>query len=131
VKVITTIFTDPAWKFSWAIASPNQLAALNDIGAVVVLRRADGRGRDFALGVAGFEYVLKAEEEGRIAEGYVALGLSIKGNRPEFVAAERVQVVHERLREYAPIDGDFGRYWWITREFMPAASMRLDPHAPF
>jgi putative tryptophan/tyrosine transport system substrate-binding protein len=24
-----------------------------------------------------------------------------------------------------------GAYWWITREFMPAASMALDPNAPF
>jgi hypothetical protein len=136
MKMIETIFTNSSWKFSTAIAYPNQLAARNDvagtiIGAVVALRRTDGRGQDFALSTAGLEYLLKAEEEGRIAEGYVVLGYLSNDGRREFVAAERAHVVHERLRGYAPLDGDLGLYFWITREFMPAVSMRLDRNAPF
>jgi hypothetical protein len=129
----TTIFTDPGWKLSTAIAYPNQLGRLDQdgdtIGVVIVLR---GRGQDFALGVAGLEYLIKAEQEGRITTGYVVLAQA-NGERPEFIAAEKAAVVYERLRKYIPRDGKLGlgSYWWITVDFMPAMTMKLNPNAPF
>jgi hypothetical protein len=131
--VISTIFSNPSWTLSQAVAFPNQLGRLDHdgaiIGAVLVLR---GRGQDFALGVAGLEYVTTAEKEGRITDAYVVLAQrSADGGRREFIAAEKAAVVHERLREYAPREGQFGRYWWISVEFVPATSMGLSPDAPF
>jgi hypothetical protein len=103
------------------------------IGAVVVLQ---GRGQNFALGVAGLEYLLKAEQESRVTEAHVSLWQR-SGKRWEFIAAEKAAVVHERLRNYVPRDGNYGPYWWISADFMPTSSMaltssmRLNPDAPF
>jgi hypothetical protein len=130
--VIASIFTDPSWKFS-DVVFPNLLAWKEDpdgniiIIAVVALRRVDRRGSDYALGEAGLKRVLKPEH---IAEAYVVLGLA-NGERREFVAAEKATVVRDRLRDYAPQDGKFGPFLWITPEFMPASTMRLAPDAPF
>ena len=128
---LNTIFSDPAWKLSTAIAYPNQLGRLDQdgttAGAVIVVR---GRGQDFALGVNGLEYVVKAEQEGRINAGYVVLAQA-NGRRPEYIAAEKAAVVHERLRAYAPREGQLGPYWWITADFRPAMTMKLSPNPPF
>ena len=142
--VIATIFTDPSWKFS-DVVFPNLLAWKEDhdgkiiIVVVVALRRADRRGQDYALGKAGLDRVLDAldfqeraipDEADRYLEAYVVLGLA-NGERREFIAAEKATVVRDRLRDYAPQDGKFGPFLWITPEFMPASTMRLAPDAPF
>jgi hypothetical protein len=128
---LSTIFSDPAWKFSTDKAYPNQLGRLDQDGTTTgVLVVSRGRGQDFALGVNGFEYLIKAEQEGRITTGYVVLAQA-NGGRPEFIAAEKAAVVHERLRAYAPREGQLGPYWWITADFMPAVTMKLSPNAPF
>ena len=132
---LATIFSNPAWRLSNAVAYPNQLGRLDHdgttIGAVVVMRR-EGRGQDFALGVAGLRYILEAEQKGRISEGHVVLAHGLNGNnRPTFIASERAQVVDERLRDHAPWEGKLGPYWWITADFQPTASMSLEPNAPF
>jgi hypothetical protein len=126
------------WKvYSSAVASPNKLGRrLNGNGgvdgAVVALRNPARRGRDFALNVDRLKHTLKREQEGIIAEGYVVLGLlSAKGSKAEFVAEERAQIVYERVCEIPPLDGDLGLYWWITEDFMPAASMARDPDEAF
>ena len=132
-QIIATMFSNPSWKFS-DVVFPNLLAWLEDHNgaittiAVVVLRRGDRRGQDFALGVAGLERVLKAEH---ITEAYVVLGRQLDGERREFLAAEKATVVRDRLRDYPPRDGKYGSFWWITAEFMPAISMALSPDAPF
>ena len=82
------------------------------------------------MGANGLEYLMKAEQEGRINTGYVVLAQA-NGTRPEFIAAEKAAVVHERLRDYPPREGQLGPYWWITVDFMPAMSMKLSPNAPF
>jgi hypothetical protein len=131
-------FDNSDWKvYSSAVAFPNKLGRrLNGNGgvdgAVVAMRKAGGRGRDFALSVTGLEHTLKREQERIIAEGYVVLGrLLAKGSKAEFVAEEKAQIVHERLRDIPPLDGDLGPYWWITEDFMPAISMGPDPDEAF
>ena len=94
---LNTVFSNPAWKLSTAVAHPNQLGRLDQdgttIGVVIVMR---GRGQDFALGVNGLEYLMKAEQEGRITTGHVVLAQA-NGILPEVIAAEKATVVHERL----------------------------------
>jgi hypothetical protein len=76
IMELSSIFSNPAWKFSQAIAYPNQLSRFDHngttIGAVVVLRPDGGRGQDFALGTAGMKYLLQAEQEGRWIPGICA-----------------------------------------------------------
>lgn len=129
---LSTIFSDPAWKLSTATeAYPNQLARYDQddttTGVLVVMR---GRGKDFAVGANGLKYLLKAEQEGRINTGYVVLAQA-NGGRPEYIAAEKAVVVHERLRDYPPRDGQLGPYWWISNDFLPAMTMKLSPNALF
>jgi hypothetical protein len=130
---ISTIFSNPAWKFSTDKTYPHQHGLLDQdgikTGAIIVLR---GRGQDFALGLNGFVYVVKAEQEGAITIAHVVLAQA-NGGRPEFIAAEKASVVHERLRNYVPIEGrlGLGPYWWITVDFMPAMTMKLSPNALF
>src|SRR5262245_52622402 len=113
----STIFTDPSWKFS-DVVFPNLLAWKEDrdgniiIIAVVALRLVNRRGVDFALGKAGLERVLNAEPP--IPEAYVVVGKQLDGGRREFIAAEKATVVHNRLNGYAPQDGKFGPFYWIT-----------------
>jgi hypothetical protein len=131
--LLTTIFANQAWRFSQPRGMyPNVLARLEHddriIGAVVVVR---GHGQDFALGEAGLDRVVKAEQEGRITIGYVVLA----NEANIFTAAEVAQTVYDRLREYPLLDGKFGSYWWITDQFQPSSTMRqtrrFDPDAVF
>jgi hypothetical protein len=116
-----------AWKISSpAFVFPNQLARLGQEGAVVVIRREGTRGQDFALGVAGLEYVLQREQDGTIVTGLVVLA-----NSQRFLASEKAGLVHERLQGIAPSDGRYGPFWWITSEFLPAAALARDEDAPF
>src|SRR3984957_5473604 len=95
------IFTDPSFRSSSTQCYPNRLYGDGKkIGAVVVVRGQ--RGNDFALGVAGIDYVLKAEAEGRIKQGFVVLAKQNGGAVPEYIAATRVTEVHERLRDLTP-----------------------------
>jgi hypothetical protein len=131
-KIIATIFTDPSWKLSQAVGFPNSHARLDRddaiYGAVVV---RGGRGPDYALNEEALEYLLEAKKEGRITLAYVVLAQLAADGRLEFVAAEEADVVRERLRGVPPREGRFGRYWWITVEFMPASTMRLSSDAVF
>jgi len=137
-KVMATMFSNPAWKLSQSLSYPNTLGALNyngsKIGALAVLR---GRGRDFPLSKAGLEYLIKMEQEGRIAEAQVSLWTrpEKKGEQPEFIAIEKATVVRDNIGDTPPQDGEYGPYWWITVEFKPAASSssgrRYDPDEIF
>ena len=93
-----------------------------------------GHGQDFALGVNGLEYLMKAEQEGRITTGHVVLAQA-NGILPEVIAAEKATVVHERLCNYVPRDGQLGKGWdpigGFTADFMPATTMKRSPNAPF
>lgn len=123
---IENIFTDPSFRSSSTQCYPNRLYGNgNDIGAVVAVQ---GRGgEDFALGVAGLEYVIKAEEEDRIKQGYVVLAKQNSGNSLEYLASERATEVAERLRNVTPREGKWGLYHWITRWFYAVGDQR----APF
>jgi hypothetical protein len=128
---LSTIFSNPAWKFSTDKTYPHQHGLLDQdgikTGVIIVLR---GRGQDFALGVNGLTHVIKAEQEGRIKIAHVVLA-QINGEKPEYIAAEKAAVVHERLCNYLPIEGrlGLGPYWWITADFMPATTMKLSSNA--
>jgi hypothetical protein len=52
---------------------------------------------------------------------------------PSGLAVEGTLWVEKAKSGTSPARGGMrdGAYWWITREFMPAASMALDPNAPF
>src|SRR5438105_3983594 len=109
---ISTIFSNPAWKFSAAVAYPNHLGRLDQdgitIGVVIVFRK-----KGLALGVNGLEYLMKAEQEGRITTGHVVLAQA-NGRCPEYITDEKAAVVYERLRDYVPYEGRLGPHWWIT-----------------
>ena len=85
--MIATIFSDPGWR--WSTGFPNRVYGNGEIGAVVVVQGKPGA--DFALSVAALDYVLAAEAEGRIAEGYVVFATRNGSGNPEFFAAERSQ----------------------------------------
>jgi hypothetical protein len=126
------IFSNPAWKLAAPDATfPNMLARLDEVGAVIAIRRDGRRGEDFALGVAGLDYILKAEDEGRIATAYVVLAREVANGRA-FVACEKAREVQDRLRGISPRrDGRFGPYYWVTAELKPAETMGVDRDAPF
>src|SRR5262249_44458247 len=103
------------------------------IGALAVLR---GRRQDFPLGQAGFEYLLKMEREGRIAEAQVSLFTrpEKKEELPEFIAAEKATVVRDNIGDTPPQHGQSGPFWWMPAEFKLAASSssrRYDPDEIF
>ena len=115
---IQNIFTDPTFRSS-SKYYPNRLYGDGkQTGAIAVTR---GRGNDFALNAEGLDYVVQAETEGRVKEGYVVLA-SRNGSTPQFIAAARAKEVQERLRNVTPREGNFGPYHWITVNFQPAAS---------
>jgi hypothetical protein len=119
--LITTIFTGPKWRFSKHTGKPNQLALLEHdgkkIAALVVVRPASSE--DYALSEAGLKHLIGTG----ITDIYVVLGVRATNvDRPEFVAAEKASLVHERVRDLPPRDGQWGPYWWITAEFEPAFS---------
>lgn len=123
---IEKIFTDPGFRSSSGKCYPNRLYGNGSkIGAVVVVR---GRGHDFALSIAGLDYVVAAETEGRVKEGYVVLAQPNGGGTPEFIAAERATAVQERLKNVSPSNGKWGEYHWITETFQPVMQ---DDSAPF
>jgi len=136
-KVIETMFSNPAWKLSQSLSYPNTLGSLNyngsKVGALAVLR---GRGRDFPLGEAGLEYLLKMEREGRITDAQVSLWTrpAKKGEQPKFIATEKATVVRDNVRDTPLQNGEYGPYRWITAEFKPAVSSsgrRYDPDEIF
>jgi hypothetical protein len=113
---IENIFTDPSFR-SWSKQCyPNRLYGDGkEIGAVVAVK---GRhGDDFALGIAGLDYIVKAEAEGRIKEGFVVLAKQNGGGVLEYIGAERASEVAERLRNVTPWKGKWGAYHWITATF--------------
>jgi hypothetical protein len=124
---IEKMFVDPDFRSSSGKGYPNRLYgnSKKKIGAIAVVR---GRGNDFALSVAGLNYVAEAEAEGRVKEGYVVLAQLNGGATPEFIAAERVTKVAERLRDVTPSNGKWGEYHWITETFQPVLQ---DDSAPF
>ena len=128
-----SIFSNPRWHLSRKDVYPNVLGRLDqdDGTAIGGLWAIHGRGRDFGLGVKGMGRLLKAQEEGRITTGYVVLAQRVgNGGRPEFIAAEYASVVYARVCVRVPLQGPNGPFWWLTREFMPAASMAYEPDAP-
>ena len=108
------IFTDPRFRFSTSIGYPNRLYGGEvdgkKIGAVVILKNANGRSEDFALNVSGLQYVLKAEEEGRIAEGYVVLARREADGSDKVISVEPTREVHERVRNIPPSGGSSGHF---------------------
>jgi len=134
-KTISTIYTDPSvWKVSQPDdVRPNYLAYNRDarIGAVVVFR---GEGQDYGLNQSALERELKAEKDGRIAEGYVSVWDQQDGQL-KLIAVEKATVVHDRLRgaplRKGKIEWGWGPYWWITAEFKPASSTRLSQEEPW
>jgi hypothetical protein len=121
---IENIFTNPTFR-SWSKQCyPNRLYGDGEIGAVVAVR---GRGDDFALGVAGLTYIVKAEAEGRIKEGFVVLAKQNGGNVLEYIGAELASEVAERLRNVTPREGKWGPYHWITTSFNTAGVPEADP----
>ena|SRR5215218_3246822 len=128
----TDIFTNPAWKIAAPDSTfPNLLARLDRVGAVIAVGREGRRGQDFALGVAGLEYIIQAEDEARIDTGYVVLAREGADGRP-LVGYEKARVVQDRLTGISPCsDGRFGPCFWLTSELKPAATMGVDRDAPF
>ena len=120
--MIATIFSDPGWR--WSTGFPNRVYGNGEIGAVVVVQGKPGA--DFALSVAALDYVLAAEAEGRIAEGYVVFATRNGSGNPEFFAAERVKTVAERLEGVDPRSGEWGDYHWLGGNFAPAAKSRAE-----
>lgn len=124
---IESIFTDPHFRSSSAKGYPNRLYGYGDkVGAVVAVRGQ--RGNDFALNADGLAYVVQAETEGRVKEGYVVLAKQNGGTTPEFIGAARASEVHERLLNVTPINGKWGPYHWITETFEPVTR---DDGVPF
>jgi hypothetical protein len=119
---LKNIFEDPSFRVSTNSCYPNRLYgnSKKGIGAVVVMQGR--RGRDFPLSVAGLQSVLKAEASGRLKEGYVVLATQADNGSLQFLASARASEVEKRLHDIEPQDGNFGRYWWITESFMPAAT---------
>jgi len=133
--VIATIFSDPSsWKLSQPDdVRPNYLAYNKDarIGVVVVFR---GEGQDYGLNQAALERELKAEKEGRIAEGYVSVWEQNDG-QPKLIGVEKATVVRDRLSgvplRKGKIEWGWGPYRWITTELKPASSSRLSQDEPW
>jgi hypothetical protein len=116
------LFSDPSWRWTSKNCYPNRLYGNGQkVGAVVVVRK-EGRGQDFALNAAGLDSVTKAEADGRLKEAYVVFANQNGNDLPEVVASERATEVSERLHGVRPLDGQYGAYWWLTRNFMPTAT---------
>jgi hypothetical protein len=125
------LFTDPNFRWSSKKCYPNKLCGNEQkIGAVVVVRRGE-RGKDFALNTTGLAYVIRAEADGRLKEGHVVLAVQNGDDQPQVVASARATAVAERLRDVPPQDGQFGQYWWINKDFMPAARFGESADEPF
>lgn len=116
---VRKILTDPSFRSSSAEFFPNRLVGNGKVGALVVVK---GKHDDFGLGVAGLEYVVKAEAEGRIKEGYVVLAKPNGGTTLEYVASARAGEVAKRLHNVTPRIGPRGAYHWVTAKFEAAAS---------
>jgi hypothetical protein len=123
---IENIFQDASFRSSSTPSYPNRIYGNGKTGAVVVVQGKHGT--DFALGVAGLDYVIKAEAEGRIEEAYVVLAKTNGGSVPAYVASAPAKAVAERLRSIAPRDGKFGPYHWITETLH---SVNGDAEVPF
>ena len=123
------IFADPRWRWASEVGYPNRVYGDGEIGAVVVVQAKFSN--DFALSIAALKYVAEAEAAGRIQEGYVVLAQRNGRGNPEFVAAERVKTVAERLQGVDPSPGQWGEYHWITTAFVPANSARGGAAMPF
>jgi hypothetical protein len=76
---------------------PNRLYGNGEIGAVVVVQGKQGT--DYALSVAGLDYVVKAEAEGRIKEGFVALA-KMNGNRAFLLSVSKRRCRRSTIRRY-------------------------------
>lgn len=125
---LENMFSDPTFQWSTKHSYPNRIYGNGKkIGALVAVR---GRREDFAVNVSGLDYVVKAETEGRLKEGYVVLAKKNGGTAPEYIAAARVSEVAERLRGVTPLEGDYGPYHWITATFQPATRGN-DADVPF
>lgn len=109
---IENIFIDSSFHYSSTQCYPNRLYGDGkEIGAVVVTPSRRG---DCQLRVAGLDYVVKAEAEGRIKEGFVVLAKLNSRNVLKYVRSARASEVAERLRNVTPRESRLGTYYWIT-----------------
>lgn len=96
---------------------PNRLAWVPEhpgVGALAVFQSQE----DFAIGKAGLDYILNAQRDGRIQEGYVLL-LGKSGPPYVYVNSAPAAEVAEALAEEPLRDGKWGAFRWVASELIP------------
>ena len=97
--------------------TPNELwfNTSTNVGALIV--KQSGQYAEYALSKAGLDYLLRAEQEGRIPAGIIVLV-----QRDGIVGTIKpVTKMVADLNGRPPREGPFGPYWWINADGTPNA----------
>jgi hypothetical protein len=105
---------------------PNQIAYHSDRQIVVLILRQSARGGDFAMNVAGLNYLLEVSQRGKLRNGksmsggafvaFVAADNEAKqAGAVKVVGTKTVDEAFELIRGITPRDGSEGtNYWWLA-----------------
>src|SRR5262249_23147600 len=126
-STIAGIFNNSAWaQYASNLtkdigAYPNGIYFNQDenLGALVAHR---GQHDTWSVNANGFQYVLAAAREGKIAGGFVVLAA---GKPPEVIAFRNIEEVASMLDGVLPRDGSFGPYWWLDAQFTTTSRPRV------
>lgn len=125
MSINNQFFTDPNWRpFAPDVvkatgAYPNRLYfnANQNSGAMVAFRGAHNDA--WAVNKAAVDYLSKAVREGRIGEGHAILA---EGKPPAVVSSLTINEVEKLLNDVPPTNGNWGPYWWLSKEFATGPS---------
>jgi hypothetical protein len=104
---------------------PNQLWRNGTTGALVV-RKPKGYD-EYPLGKTGLDYLISAQQGGRISEALVALATW----QNDVVAIKPASEVATALANITPRDGPFGVYWWMADDLTPFVPEHLSSDQEF
>jgi hypothetical protein len=74
--------------------------------------------KDFALNLRGYQHMLERDRDQALAAGFIAL----TENFCDVLNVVHVEEVAHKLGDTAPRLGQYGRYFWIDRDFNPVRS---------
>jgi hypothetical protein len=76
------------------------------------------QGWDHSLRESAINYLVDADISGRIAKGYVATAIGQQGDEGncQIIVWRTVQQIWSVVKGVPTVAGEFGTYWWMTRE---------------
>ena len=85
------------------------------VGVVVAART--WRFDNHALGTSDFDRLLEYKSDGKIDFAFVVAARISKDNLHTYVGHRDAEELHQLLKEVAPLESEFGRFWLLRPDF--------------